>query len=213
LSNWFQEHPITTIISHTVLVAASTWAVSYFVIDENKVNYYKAQVENERTVSEQYKAKVDTLEAEISKLRQENVRFLDWLEGEPKSFPALVKTIKILENQIKETKSGASVIDVLIPKKNYQNNYTASKTFLRGDSFTDPVTQATIGVSQIHPDFTADVYLYLPGKSQIENNNIKPGSSWNFTIEKKNYKITLDQVNWLNNSLKATVTEIENKDN
>ena len=46
MSNWFQEHPVTTIVGHTILVATTTWLVSSFVIDENKINLYKAQAEN-----------------------------------------------------------------------------------------------------------------------------------------------------------------------
>lgn len=77
MANWFQEHPITTIIGHTILVATTTWLVSSFIIDENKVNLYRAQAENasaqiksEQVITEQYKAKVSILEADVANLRE-----------------------------------------------------------------------------------------------------------------------------------------------
>lgn len=77
-----------------------------------------------------------------------------------------------------------------------------------GQSFTDPLTNATIGVSQIASDYTADIYLFLPGKESLEKKGVKPGSSWVYGFEKKQYKLTLNKIEWIGSSLKATVVEM-----
>ncbi len=223
MSNWFQEHPVTTIVGHTILVATTTWLVSSFVIDENKVNLYKAQAENanaqiknEQAIAEQYKAKVSVLESEIVSLRTINLRYLSWLSEEPKSFPALEKKVASLESQLSAALVRASEVSKSnsLPKADpIYVPYEFKSSFEKGGSFVDPRTSATLGVSNISPDYTATGVLYIPGKDTVELSNIKPGETWLFEQNDKTYKLTLESVNWINNSLKASVVEIENADN
>lgn len=222
MCNWFREHPVTTIIGHTILVATTTWVVSSFVIDENKVNLYKAQAENanaqiknEQSIAEQYKAKVSVLESDIVNLRIINQRYLSWLSEDKKSFPSLEKKVSGLEEQlnaalIRESnlhKSGniKKVDPVYVP-------YKFKGSFEKGGSFVDPKTLVTLGVSYISPDYTANGVLYIPGKETVELSRIKPGETWIFDQNEKTYKLTLEAVNWIDNSLKASVIEIENSD-
>lgn len=213
MSNWFSDHPITTIISHTLIVGAGVWAVSAFVLNDNKINLYKAQVEtskaqvdNSKTIAEQYIQKVSGLESEVARLRAENERYLTWLASDPKSFPALSLKISNLERDLSaarmlsqgagETQSQAS--DIL---------YEFSKGFSKGESFKDPMTKAVIGVSDIASNFTARGVVTLPDGEKINISGAKPGDSWDFTKSGKNYRLTLDSVNWITNSLKASVSE------
>ncbi|MFJ5490298.1 hypothetical protein ACIPT9_03305 [Pectobacterium carotovorum] len=223
MSNWFQEHPAITIVGHTILVATTTWLISSFIIDENKVNLYKAQAENsnaqiknEQSIAEQYKAKVSALESEITNLRTINERYLSWLGEEPKSFPSLEKKLASIESQLNEalqraseaTKENNSPKDtsVYIP-------YEFKSSFEKGTSFVDPKTSATLGVSDISSDYTATGVLYIPGKNTIDIYRTKPGATWFFEHNDKSYKLTLESVNWINNSLKASVVEIDNSAN
>ena len=220
MSNWFQEHPVSTIIGHTILVATTTWLVSSFVIDENKVNLYKAQTENanaqiknEQAIAEQYKAKVSVLESEIVSLRTINQRYLSWLSEEPKSFPSLEKKVSALESQLNAALLRASEI----PKDNSVSKdapvyvpYEFQGSFEKGGSFVDPRTSATLGVSNISPNYTATGVLYIPGKDTVELTETKPGETWIFNQNDKTYKLTLESVNWINNSVKASVIEIVN---
>lgn len=219
MSNWFQENPAITIIGHTILIATTTWLVSSFVIDENKVNLYKAQAENanaqiknEKAIAEQYKAKVSVLESEVSNLRAINQRYLSWLSEEPKSFPALEKKVSGLESQLRAALIRAT--DTTKSNTNSEPNpiyvpYEFKGSFKMGESFVDPKTSATLGVSKISSDYTATGVLYIPGKDTVELSNTKPGETWLFDQNDKTYKLTLESVNWLNNSLKASVVEVE----
>lgn len=219
MSNWFQENPVTTILTHTILVSTTTWLVSSFVIDENKVNLYKAQAENanakiknEQSITEQYKAKVSVLESEIVNLRTINQQYLSWLSEDKKSFPSLENKVSKLEEQLNVALIKASKI----PKsENTQKNesintpYKFKSSFEKGDSFVDPKTSVTLGIANISSDNSATGVLYIPGKETIELSRVKPGETWIFYQNKKTYKLTLESVNWINNSLKASVVEIE----
>jgi len=44
MSNWFENNPTRSILIHTVVVAAATWAFFVFIFDENKVNLHEAKV-------------------------------------------------------------------------------------------------------------------------------------------------------------------------
>jgi len=209
MSNWFENNPTKSIISYTLVVIAATWATSYFVIDENKVNLYKSQVENEKSVNRQLEAKISVLEGKLLDLSNENKHLRDWLSEDSTSYPALVEKIKSLEKEIKERTA--------IPHDNNKNTagyeeqkklYSYSESFVMGQSFTDPLTNATIGVSQIASDYTANIYLFLPGKESIEKKGAKPGSSWVYEFQKKRYKLTLNKIDWIGSSLKATVVEM-----
>jgi len=213
MSNWFSDHPITTIISHTLIVGAGVWAVSAFVLNDNKINLYKAQVEtskaqvdNSKTIAEQYMQKVAGLESEVARLRSENERYLTWLTSEPKSFPALSLKISNLERDLSAARMlGQGSGEIQSPTGDIL--YEFSKGFSKGESFKDPMTKAVIGVSDIASNFTASGVVSLPTGEKINITSAKPGDSWDFTKSGKNYRLTLDSVNWITNSLKASVSE------
>ncbi|PAY01142.1 hypothetical protein CKO50_11570 [Pseudoalteromonas sp. HM-SA03] len=209
MSNWFEENPTKSIISYTLVVIAATWAASYFVIDENKINLYKSQVDNEKSVNRQLQAKVSVLEGKILDLSNENKQLKEWLSSEATSYPALVNKIQALEKKLSERPlNAAGSTKNAHDSSNQKELYSYSENFVMGQSFTDPLTNATIGVSQIASDYTADIYLFLPGKESLEKKGVKPGSSWVYEFEKKQYKLTLNKIEWIGSSLKATVVEM-----
>lgn len=59
MSNWFSDNPVTSIIGHTVIVAAGVGALCIFVLNDNRINLYKAQVETSKAQAETSKAQVD----------------------------------------------------------------------------------------------------------------------------------------------------------
>jgi len=209
MSNWFESNPTKSIITYTLVIVTFTWAASFFVLDENKVNLYKAQVENEKTVNRQLNVKISVLEEKLLSLSNENNRFEKWLFEDTSSYPFLIEKITELEKKIKtkdlkkHTTDKAKQLSNIVKKP-----YLYSEVFVMGQSFTDPLTNATLGVSQISIKYTADIYLYLPGKEAIEEVGIKPGTSWIYEYNKKQYKLTLNTVNWTGSTLKATVVEV-----
>jgi hypothetical protein len=214
MSNWFSNHPATSIIGHTVIIAAGVGAFCIFVLNDNRINLYKAQVEtskaqvdNSKTIAEQYIQKVSGLEAEIGTLKAENERYLAWLTLDQKSFPALSLKISNLERELEAarlTNKGADGGENL-PAVNF---YEFSKGFSKGESFKDPKTKAVLGVSDISANYTAYGAVTLPDGKVISLNGARPGEGWDFKSAGKDYRLTLDSVNWTNNSLKASVSEV-----
>lgn len=221
MSNWFSDHPATSIIGHTVVVAAGVGAFCIFVFNDNRINLYKAQVEtskaqaetskaqvdNSKTIAEQYIQKVNGLEAEIVTLKAENERYLSWLASDQKSFPALSLKISKLEKELEAAKlinqrsGGVEELPVV-------SSYEFSKGFSKGESFKDPKTKAVLGVSDISSNYTAYGVVTLPDGRELSLSGAKPGTGWNFKSAGKDYRLTLDSVNWINNSLKASVSEV-----
>jgi len=225
MSNWFQDNPVFTIIGHTALVATTTIVFTTFVLDENKINFYKAQSEsataqinNEKAIAEQYKAKVSVLESDITALRSDNERYLKWLGQDSKSFPSLEQEITnlnaklkdaVLESTAKSSNNNKSnTLPITSPSEASPLPYQFSSEFVRGSSFVDPKTRATIGVSDISSRYTATGIISIPGKDNLELSDVKPGSSWSFSENGTHYKLTLEGVNWINNTLKASVVEV-----
>ncbi|WP_290436761.1 hypothetical protein [Aeromonas caviae] len=90
--------------------------------------------------------------------------------------------------------------------------YIFKGTFSQGGSFIDPKTLVTLGVSQITPEYTATGVLHIPGENNIKFDRESLGTTWLFEQNKKKYKLTLDSVNWLNNSFSVSVVEANNLD-
>lgn len=212
MANWFQEHPVFTIIGHTLVVATATWVVSSFVIDENKVNLFKAKAENAESMSAQFQSKISVLELELAKLKTENGRYLSWLVGEPKSFPALEKKISELEAglAISQARAISEVIESNSSAARLDSLYEYSKDFTRGESFVDPKTKAIIGISSINSDNSARGTLHLPGGKSVDLDGVRPGSTWTFERNGVHYQLTMETINWTNNSVKASISEIKN---
>lgn len=210
LSNWFEDNATKSIFSYTLVVIAATWAASYFVIDESKINLYKAQVENEQTVNRTLEAKISVLERDILSLANENAQLKNWLSDDTAAYPSLVAKIEKLEKEMKVKVSvgAATEKNTNYPVDISSKPYLYTESFVKGQSFTDPLTNAIIGVSRVSIDYTADIYLFLPGKGALEKNGVKPGSSWVYGFLGKEYMLTLNSIEWIGNNLKVTVLEI-----
>ena len=203
MSNWFEDHPAWSIILHTILIATVMWAISSFLLDENKINLYKAQTENCKAVSEQYKVKVELLE-------KDNQKFLRWLENKPDTIPFLELKIKNLESENEQLKGKlASIEKVAEPNiAKQQEDYFYTKDLSKGEAFVDLRTGATIGVSDIGSNYEAKGIISLPGRKAEDIDGVKPGKSWDFEKSDIKYKLTVTKVNWLNNSFQVQVKEI-----
>jgi hypothetical protein len=207
MSNWFSDHPATTIIGHTILVGTVVCAATYFVLDENKVNDIKAQVD-------QYKAKTEFLEDQITQLRDENKKYLEWLSGTPNTIPYFEQKIKSLNNEIHPKKiigqgnvildddkvSGTGIVGTLA--------YSIATTLNIGEAWVDPKTYLTFGVNQVFQDFTAAALIGIPGEKEQELKQVKPGKSWIFTKGAKQYQFVVKNINWYTNKVEVELREI-----
>lgn len=210
MNNWlerFEKHPakiiITLIFTGTITIIALTHAY-----DETTLNIVKATVD-------QHKAKIESLEFEIAKLREENKKYLEWLSGTPNTIPYLEQKIKSLNEEIHPKKivgHGNVILDdvqvsgtVIVGTPAYSNTTTLNI----GEGWVDAKTNATFGIGPIAPDFTMSAVLGLPGAKPQELKQVKAGNSWIFTKDAKRYQLTVLKIDWYTNKAEIKLVEIE----
>ena len=213
MGNWFENNPAKSVVIHTFVVIGATWAFFTFVYDENRLNLSRAQVEESKSVAEQYKAKADVLQTENLRLAAQNDTYVRWLQGQNGSFPNLEAQIKRLESE--KTK----LTEALTKAEGGQTPSTSSPTptgpyayesreLKQGQAFVDPLTGASIGVSDINADYQARASVTLPGRdTQIVS--ASPGQTWKFDYHDKKFILTLTKVIWLTNSFQVSVREMQ----
>ncbi len=79
MSNWLQDHPSTFVITYTLLIAGATWGASTFILQDNRMNLAKSELEAQKALVEQYRAKSELLQNDIEVLRAENQEYKGWL--------------------------------------------------------------------------------------------------------------------------------------
>lgn len=211
-SNWFEESPARSVVIHTLVVGGAVWAAFAFVFDENKVNAVRAQVENEKAIASQYKAKTEVLEVEVARLRDENKKYETWLTTTPTSIPFLEAKIKTLtdeNNRLQQEHSEPRPTDSA-PLSSEQPGapYAASKTLSLGEAYVDQKTGATIGIGKISDNFTATGNITLPGQKPQIIEKIIAGNNWFFTHSGQKYQLIVLKVDWFSNKAEVSVREV-----
>ncbi|MCB2426674.1 hypothetical protein [Methylophaga pinxianii] len=105
MSNWFEDNPTKSVVAHTVIVAAATWAAFYFVFDENKIKLIEAKAEKIAAESKEVNARNSVLVTRLDYLTKENEKYLRWLESTPNTLPFYELEITKLEEQIVKLKT------------------------------------------------------------------------------------------------------------
>lgn len=201
MSNWLENNQTKSVIIFTVFIVGSTWAAFRYVYWENKINFYQD--------------KITTLEKEINLLRDENKKYLEWVTNTPNSIPYLEQKIKLLTEEIHPkmielraggtlggVTGGASIAVVNLPY--------ANRSFLDiGETWIDERTDMSFGIGRIMPDFTVSAVLALPGKKPQEFEKIKPGKSWTFVKDAKNYQFIVSKIDWYSNKVEVRLNEIK----
>lgn len=217
MSNWIENSPMRSFIAHTILVFVAAWGAFVYVFDENKVSGYRAQAETEKATAGQFKAKTEVLEVEISRLKDENKKYLDWLSASPHSIPYFENKLKALTEENTTLKLELTTAEILATDNPFTNpefkkfSYVATKILSLGEAYVDPRTNATIGIGRITPDFTAKGSVTLPGQDQKNFESMRAGDNWVFTVENKRYQLSVIKVDWFSNKAEIMIKEIDNK--
>ena len=201
MSNWFEENATKSIIIYTILIATSVWAFSHFILDENKIASYKAEITS-------YKTKIEFLEREIATLTDKNSLYISWLEEEKKSFPSLEKKIEKLgqENERLESSLAGCHKTTSTQSCILMEYVNADDQIRRGEVFIDELTEVMLGVLNIHSNYTADIMITIPNEDPKTEKNVKPSQSWSFEANSgKEYRIIITNINWYSSSLGVEV--------
>jgi hypothetical protein len=214
MSNWFEANQTKSVIIYTAFVAGITWACFNFILDENKVNYYRAETASAKSTADTLQAKISIIESENNKLRSDTERYLHWLQSDPKSIPSAEKRIAELTAEVASLRTKAAPVPVngdvsMVPLIGQSNRYIVTERVDKGKSFVDPKTGARVGVNGVSPNFSFQGVLTLPGGGVEVVTNLKPGEVREFSRNGKTYTLGIDEVNFLNDSVVVSVVENE----
>jgi septal ring factor EnvC (AmiA/AmiB activator) len=204
MSNWFEQNATKSVIGYTLLVAGATWAVSTFVLQDNRLNLVRTELEAQRSQTEQYKAKAEILQTDLEVLRADNAEYRAWLGQAKDAIPAIAPRIrelndKIAELQLQGVGLGATVSQTARPAQ----ELTASL----GRAYVDDGLGIVFTVKQTTPARTADVIVKLPDQVSAVEATIDAGKQWRFVENDKKYVLTVTEVSFYGDSVSFRVAE------
>lgn len=210
LNNWFENNQTKSIIIYTLTIAAATWACLNFVLDENRINLYRAQKESVEAENRTLEAKLSVYSDENSNLRADRDRYLSWLQQDTKSIPFADKQIAELKIKVNDLESQLSIAKQKRGEEYdplHSRPYLNSQEIRKGSSFLDDKTEARLGINMINADYTASGSIFLPGKGTFELKNGRPGQTFEFIKDGMGYKLTIEEINYISDTARVSIKE------
>lgn len=214
MSNIIERHPGYTLLLVTISVMTITWAILTFVLEDNKVNFYKAQIESVKAEAENfksenssYKSKIEFLEKENAKLNSINQVYFNYIEKDPNAIIFLQKRLDDLTEQNLLLKNGSSLLlDSAFTASTINSTYNVKAEISRGEAYFDEVTGLVIGLNEINYYRQANVNFTLPGKEE-KRMKVEAGSKFEFKSKMRNYELIIIQVDYYSNQLTIQIKE------
>ncbi|WCN11009.1 hypothetical protein [Marinomonas mediterranea] len=214
MSNWFENNPTKTVIGHTFVVAAATWAAFFFVFDENKVKLVETRAEKYQAETKEVLARNSVLLAQRDLLLEENKKYLRWLESTPKTLPfyeieleKLNNKVESLEAKLREAEKHSNNTEKPINPE--EAVYVYQQTLNAGETFIDPKTQVVLGVQKIEYELTAQTNISFPDGSGKSSSHSKPGDSWRFSVGESKYVLVIQTLDWVAQRFTGRVHEVK----
>lgn len=108
----------------------------------------------------------------------------------------------------------AYILDTSKPKSFSQKYSYRSDDLKEGKAFVDPLTNSTISIFSIQPDFTASAILDYPDGfytisfEKPDPIKVRPGDSWNnIYYHEKNYKLTIVNIDFIDKTFSVEIQE------
>lgn len=207
MSNWVENNPSKSIISYTFVVAAFTWAVSTFVLQDNRINLLRSEVDSQKAIAEQYKSKVDLLQREIDTVRAENSEYRAWLSQAKDAVPIIVPRITELKSKIAELERRTPAAPAESPASASTPTSVEDIRVSRGRAHMDSATGLVIALLSVDVERRARVSVKLPGKAVAEESTVQAGWQWGFSIGGASYALTVMEVNFVTDTITARLTK------
>lgn len=207
MSNIIEKHPSYTLLVVALSVMTATWAILTFVLEDNKINFYKAQVESVNAENSSYKARIDFLQKENDKINETNKIYFEQISKDPNSIIFLQKKLGDLAKDnisLKSKNSATSNIDSIRSKQH--DKFDEIVNIERGEAYYSKETEAIIGLNEIDVDRNASINLKLPNEAE-ETLKVKAGKSFNYTLGKNKYKLIITNLNYYSNTLTVQFKE------
>jgi hypothetical protein len=201
MSNWFEDNPTKSIIGYTLVIVAATWAASTFVLQDNRLNLVRSQLETQKSLTEQYKSKAELLQRDIDALRAENAEYRTWLGQTKDAIPIIVPRITALKEKVARLEAGSTRAGIQTKAE-----LIRERSARLGTAFIDDVTGVVLTVTKTTPDLRAQLIVKFPGKDVPVEANISPGQQWRFKFKDKDYLLTVTEINFLNDTVRFRIT-------
>ena len=206
MPNWFEDHPARSIIAYTILVGATVWAISTFILKDNRLNLAQSELAAQKSLTEQYKAKTDLLQRDIEIVRAENAEYRTWLGQTKDAIPSIVPRITELKQKIATLE--AEVEHAHEQQQSASPNIEPPKDFHTsiGRAFIDDNTGLIFTVQSTYPNSTAKIAVQFPGTETPEFATISPGKQWKFRFKDKEYLVTVTEISFFGDSVGFRIT-------
>jgi regulator of replication initiation timing len=207
MKKFVENNPVISMVSYTILVSTAVWAISIFILSDNKESLHKTQVENLNSQIDNQKENIESLEFENERLRTENSNYLDWLRQTPNSTQFFANKIAELEKITASKSKNNSNANPEDTTTTDSLKYRIDKTIRKGRAFIDDKTGVVIGINDIHVNRTGSGTITLPGRREELLNDIKPGTKWEFTYNGINYALFIEEFNYIGDNYTITLRE------
>lgn len=195
MPNWFESNPTKSVVSYTIVVAAATWAMFTFVLQDNRINLVRSELETQKSLTEQYRSKVELLQRDLDATRNENAEYRHWLGKIDHAIPVIVPRITELKEKIASLESSRAAALKSVPNNSILR--ARKETATRGTAYVDDLTGAVVAVLSVSVFRTAQISLKLPDKDAPIIADASPGSQWTFTHQDQKLVLTILSISYV----------------
>jgi exonuclease VII large subunit len=194
MTNWFEANPTKSVITYTLLIVGTTWATSTFILQDNRLNLAKSELESQQTLTEQYKSKAELLQRDIDALRVENAEYRTWLSRTKDAIPVIVPRINELKSRVAVLEEEGKTLRAQNPSAIQAQ---PEKTVNRGIAFIDDAMNLIVTLKEVSVDRTAQLRIKFPDKDVPIEQSVSPGQQWKFKFKNKGYKFTVTEISFV----------------
>lgn len=209
MAHWFERNATPAIVTYTLVIVTATWAVSTFILKDNRIALAQSQLETQKALTDQWKQKTEILQKDLEAARSENAEYREWLGKIDGAIPAVMpritelkNRISVLESQVKEPVPAGGLIEYRLAQL---NSHGANV----GSAFIHDTLGVIFTVKKTFPDSTAEVLVQLPDKPTPIEEKITPGKRWTFEVDGVTYGLIVTNIIFLADRVEFRIVRME----
>lgn len=203
MSNWFEINATKSIILYTLAIAGATWAVSTFILQDNRLNLIRSELDTQKSLSEQYKSKAELLSRDMEILRSENTEYKAWLSQTKDAIPGIMPRVTELKSYIGSLEDQLAQLKKLNPNLVIKEQHI--KDIRRGTPFKDEKTGLKIEIKEISVDKKASLLIKFPDRDVNTLVIVNDGQQFKFKVGLINYVLTIARVYYIADGLDISI--------
>jgi uncharacterized small protein (DUF1192 family) len=197
MSNWFEDNPVKSVIVHTIFIAATTWAVSTYVFQDNRIALLRSELDAQKALSEQYKTKSELLSKDLESVRAENVEYRNWLSESKDAVPAIMPRITELKSYIASLEAKVAKLPAA---------FSLNRDARRGAPTTDDKTGVVVEVQEVTVDKQAKLLVKFPDRDTKVVLKVKGGEFFPFMLGPVTYRLSILRVYYIADGIEFAIT-------